>query len=434
MRDRKLKQGLAARVMCAGIAVVISASCVAADKTAGKNYQEYKELPVKYCGAMTPYDFSRCDSTVAWPDSLKPVYLGYVARHGARYLTGPKKIELISTALHDAEAKGKLTAAGRRLLSVVREVSRNTDGRWGLLSPVGIAEEQRLGKDMAAMLPGLFRKGELAGLSTYVPRVIMTMYQFMHALEIPNKNLALSTFSGRACDSLLRGFSFDKEYARYRDNGAWKPIYDKFVLRHVSDAPARRLFAAGYETDRGRLCHLTMSMYGLFQGNAASGLPLPTTEFMSQEEFRGCWLASNMIHYLRNNITPVSGLAAKATAPLLRRIVDDADAALQGGDVRANGYFGHAETLLPLLSLMRMPGCYVMTEDYVNLPDRWQVQEITPLGANIAIVLLKGKSGEAYVSVRLNGRNMEPMPGKGTVVRWRELRDYWLGLASVTNE
>ncbi len=383
-------------------------------------------LPSVYCGSMMPYDFSQCDAGVAWGDSLKPVYLCYVARHGARYLSSPKKIEEISTALQRAENEGTLTNDGERFLAEVREISRHTDGRWGLLSEVGIAEEKKLGADMAAMLPALFRKGRMESKSTYVPRVIMTMYQFLHSLEIPNTRLELYTSSGRQNDSLLRCFVADTAYAGYRENGAWKPVYEEFLKKHVSGAPALRLFKNGDRIDKRQLRHLTMSMYGMLQANLAAGLPSATSEFMTDDEFRGCWLASNVLHYLRNNVNPVSDLAAQATSPLLKRIIEDIDAAVEGdGALKANGYFGHAETLLPLLSLMKLPGCHAMTKDYANLHKEWRIQDITPLGANVAIVLLRSESGEAYVSVRLNGRNVAAVPGRGAVVRWKELKDYW---------
>ncbi len=390
---------------------------------------KYKSQPSIYSGSMMPYDFSRCDSVVAWGDSLKPVYLGYVARHGARFLSSPKKIDEISKALVAAESKAKLTAQGEKFLALLREVSMRTDGRWGLLSEVGIREEQKLGTDMSAMLPYLFSNGKIEAKSTYVPRVIMTMYQFLHSLEIHHPHVEIYTSSGMQNDSLLRCFVTDTAYASYRDNGEWKPVYEDFLKKHVSSAPARRLFVKGYENDRQHLRHLTMSMYGLLQANLASGLPATTTEFMSEQEYKECWIASNVLHYLRNNINPVSGLAGRATAPLLNRIISDADSALGNiRDIKAHGYFGHAETLLPLFSLMRLPGCYVMTDDFESLADTWQVQEITPLAANLAIILLRGDSGEVYASLRLNGRNISPLPDKGCLVKWDELKDFWMSL------
>ncbi|MDE6339980.1 MAG: histidine phosphatase family protein [Muribaculaceae bacterium] len=385
----------------------------------------YKPLPKEFSGSMMPYDFSLCDTVVAWDNSLQPVFVSYVARHGARYLTSPKKIEMIADALNEAEGKGMLSAEGLEMLRFIREISQKSEGKWGLLSSVGVEEEETLGKDMAKMLPKLFKRGEAVAESTYVPRVIMTMYQFMHALEIPNQRLELYASSGHQYDSLLRCFSKNKEYSAYRDKGEWQNAYDEFVQRHVSSDPARRLFAEGYKEDRPELRNLTMSLYGLIQSLEASGLAKATTKFMSEQEYQGCWLASNLQHYLRNNINMVSAVAGTATAPLLDRIMKDADTALSSGNCKLRGYFGHAETVLPLYSLMNLPGCSLMTDDYDKLADVWRVQDIAPLGANLAIILLKGKKGEIYASLRLNGRNIKPLPGKGEIVKWTDLKKYW---------
>ena len=266
-------------------------------------------LPRQYSGSMMPYDFSRCDSTVAWVDTLQPVFVSYTARHGARFMTSPKKIELISTALHEAEKKGQLSNKGKDFIKFMREISSKSDGRWGLLSAVGVAEEERLGADMVRMLPQLFKRGDGVAESTYVPRVVMTMYQFMHALEIPNQKLEMTASSGHRFDSLLRCFAKDKAYADYRKHGEWENEYDAFVQRHVSADPARRLFTKDYPAERPELRALTMSMYGLIQSLEASGLADGTTEFMTREEYAGCWGASNMLHYLRNNINPLTQVA-----------------------------------------------------------------------------------------------------------------------------
>lgn len=389
------------------------------------NAEKYAQLPGQFSGSMMPYDFSLCDAEVAWQDTLQPVFVSYTARHGARFMTSPKKIALITDALNKAEKEDKLSKKGKEFLKFTRMISKLSDGRWGLLSSVGIAEEEQLGSVMAKMLPKLFKRGTGVAESTYVPRVIMTMYQFMHALEIPNQHLEMTVASGHQFDTLLRCFAKDKAYADFRDKGEWQNDYDAFVQRHVSSDPARRLFVKDYPIQRPELRKLTMSMYGLIQSLEASGLSEATTEFMSAQEYEECWLASNMQHYLRNNINMVSQIAGKATAPLLERIIEDADEAVKSGKEKLHGYFGHAETLLPLFSLMNLPGCFVMTDDYETLSQVWRVQDITPLGANLAVILLKGQSGAIYASVRLNGRNIAPIPGQPEIVRWSSLKSYW---------
>lgn len=79
--------------------------------------------------------------------------------------------------------------------------------------------------------------------------------------------------------------------------------------------------------------------------------------------------------------------------------------------VALQGWFGHAETLLPLFSLMRLPGCFALPLNWDNLADEWRLQEITPLGANLAILILRSVTGRHYAAVRLNGRTVAPIQG-----------------------
>lgn len=419
---------VAGMLLAVGLSLAVAMPCAAVKK------EKYEALPLKYNGSMMPYDFSRCDKNVAWGDTLTPVFLSYTARHGSRYLSSAKKIEKIRKSLATAEKKGQLTEHGKAFYALLKKISEISEGKWGLLSQVGVEEEFQLGSDMAAMLPGLMKKGVVKSISTSVPRVIMTMDQFVHALEIPNQNLELYTGSGKQFDPLLCCFIADTVYAQYRKKGNWKEDYERYVDTHVSAGPAARLFKKGYIKDEGKLRRLSIEMYGMLQALSAFGEPQVTTEWMTEDEYHGCWLSSNLLHYFRNNVTPLSDAAGHASSPLLRRIMSDIDLGLSEmykGDkerVKMAGYFGHAETLLPLLSLMRIPGCYDMSGDYENLDKVWKIEDITPLAANLAIVLLEGPSGTIYASVRLNGRNVSPVPGKGEVVRWADLQSYWHSL------
>lgn len=93
-----------------------------------------------------------------------------------------------------------------------------------------------------------------------------------------------------------------------------------------------------------------------------------------------------------------------------------------------NGYFGHAETLLPLLSLLKIPGCNFLKLDYETLDNYWKIQELTPLGANLVVLISRGPSGRHYAVIQLNGRTIQPIRGEGDIVAWDHLRDYWLSL------
>lgn len=381
-------------------------------------------------GSMMPYDFSAVEPLPESPAGYRPVHISYVARHGARFLSSPKKIEKVEKYLYDAAKHRNLSKSGEEFFELLRTTSDSTGSRWGLLSPVGIAEEIRLGRDMAGWFPDLLKSGRVNGISTYVPRVVMTMYQFNHSLERSHTHLELYSSAGRQNDSLLRFFAVAGPYCEYRDSGAWETIYNRFLDDHVPTAPARRLLKVSPEANLRKLRKMTMEMYGVLQASRAAGFEPQTDRWFSEKEFSACWEASNLLHWLRNTPTPVNNSAVSSVAPLIRRIIEDADKALMDSTASQaviDSYFGHAETLLPLLSTLGLPGCYSMTEDYDSLAEEWKLQDITPLGANLMIVYLKSEDPDAPVMtlLRLNGRNIPAFPEAPLFLPWNELRSHW---------
>ncbi|MDE6547667.1 MAG: histidine phosphatase family protein [Muribaculaceae bacterium] len=413
--------------------VVISISVFAAKKTS--------LLPSHLEGSMMPYDFSYTESKPIWADSLSPVYVARVARHGARYISSPKKLEKLQEAIAKASAAGTLTKEGQRFSALLKSVEDNTGTQWGRLSEVGCQEEVNMAKDLYALLPGLMKKARVNAISTYVPRVVMTMYQFNHELTALSSDINITASEGRQYSYLLRCFTADSIYSSYRDNGEWKKVSEKLMDSIVSPEPARRILGnlSGFDDHKYR--KLTLEMYDVLQSLTAFGMAAPTDEFMSEADYKACWEVDNLEHYLRNTDTPLSSLAGKASSPLLARIIADADASLnarlvdmtiKGADMNqaeapdrydANFYFGHAETLMPLLSLMRVPGCYDDSADFPTLSSRWKDYEIVPLGANLDIIFLQSPSQRTYVALRHNGRFVPPMSGSN-IVSWAVYKAY----------
>ncbi|MDE7096308.1 MAG: histidine phosphatase family protein, partial [Muribaculaceae bacterium] len=333
-------------------------------------------LPSCLSGSMMSYDFRLQDSEHVWQDSLRPVYVAHVARHGARYISSPKKLDKLKDAIAKAASAGTLTKEGDRFSALLKSVEDATGDQWGRLSEVGCNEEVRLAGDLFALMPDLMKNARVKAISTYVPRVAMTMYQFCHELTTISSDINITAAEGRKYSYLLRCFTADSAYASYRDKGNWSEISRKLMDSIVSPEPARKILGSVPGLSDHKLRKLTLDMYDVMQSLAAFGMPSPTDEFMSEADYRACWEIDNLEHYLRNTDTPLSSLAGKASSPLLASIIADADASLGARLIDmtvknasmipedaprayyANFYFGHAETLMPLLSLMRVPGCY----------------------------------------------------------------------------
>lgn len=402
---------------------------------------KYTELPADYAGTMRPYDFSRADTARIWPDSLKPVCVVHVARHGSRYISSARKFEKIEKALYKASMERNITPLGDEFMKLLGRVNSVSEGKWGLLSDVGCEEQIKLAKEMYGLMPELIDKADVKAISTYVPRVAMTMYQYCHELTRLTDHIDITACEGRKYSPLVRCFTADNEYQQYREDGDWREVYDGYVRKHVSYQPARRMIGPNGNYSKDELREMTMEIYSVLQSLTAFGMEAPTDQFMSAGEYENCWRASNLYRYLINTINPLSDLAGKATAPLLQALIDDAESSLQymrmhtalenaGNDStvyrpQLNFYFGHAETLLPLLSLMRVPGCHALPLDYDDLYKEWRDYDITPLGANLDLILLQAPSGEIRAVLRLNSRYVDMQVAGGKIVAWETLKQFY---------
>ncbi len=389
----------------------------------------HTELPAILDGSMSLYDFDAVEPS-ALPDSLTPVFINYVARHGARYLTSENKVKACEKWLSKAREAGTLTKEGKDFMRLLAGVREATDGQWGMLSPIGKAQELRLGREMAQMYPALFgaKGASVNSVASYVPRVIETMDQFTIAIADIHEGIQTTASSGRSYDKLTRFFVTDSVYDAWRHTGAWREVYDDFVARMVPTAPAERLVGKNSGLSDKDLKKLSYDMYKVLQGMRAASLPAPTTEWMTEDEYRRCWEATNLEKYFQYSISPLSTVPAAGACNLLYYLLHTETLLLQGElQPGLAGVFGHAETLLPFFSLIGVPGTTAMPLDYDRLPAEWSDAELTPLAANLAIIYSRSASGHLYASMRLNGRNISPIndPAQLTVPI-QQLHDYWL--------
>lgn len=425
--------------------------------------EHYKTMPDSLDGSMMVYDFGNIrsggegtgsggnvaratvdarDTEVEVPDSLEVVHVAYVARHGARYLSSAKKVTKLSEMLRKQMLDGTISGKGAEFLCLLDSIALISKDKWGALSEVGIQEEERLGQEMARLCPSLMEKGSVYAKSSYVSRVVMTMYQFVHSLAKAKTRLNVRTLEGPVNDSLLRCFDTFRTYREYRDSGMWISVTEEFMRNHVSPRPAMSVFGLS-DKDIDKARELTMDMYSVLQGLRAMGLAEPTDRFMTESEYRACWEAANLERYLRNTLNPLSTGCAGATAMLIEDIISDCDtfANADSPDVPLSAWFGHAETLMPMLSVMDITGCAYFTDDWDSVASHWRSQDIVPLGANFMLILMrsksvpnnaheannKGSSGtNLYAAIRLNGRNLAPYPGAPRIIAWPELKSHWL--------
>ena len=153
----------------------------------------------------------------------------------------------------------------------------------------------------------------------------------------------------------------------------------------------------------------------------------PTTQWMSEQEYRQCWEATNLEKYYQYSLSSLSTQPAQGATDVLLALLNQISRLENGAELPVlYGIFGHAETLLPVFSLLGIEGTVSLPLDPMNLSQEWSDAVLTPLAANLEIVYTQGDSGAYYASMRLNGRNISPVSDGRKIVPIAELRDYWL--------
>lgn len=389
-----------------------------------------EKLTAEQCdGSLAPYPVPT--QNYEYPDSLKPVFINHIGRHGSRYPAGSTTSYLLQSYLNQADTLGTITPLGKKFLGVVNEVIRRSDGRWGHLDSLGMAEHRGIASRMFANYPMLLQKGKVEAISSYSQRVVMSMYSFTHQLALMSKNIEISTKFGKCCSPLMRFFEVDTAYINYHRNGAWKKAYREFYAENSSPEPMRRLLGVKFPASDDVLRDLSLNEYYLIAGMRAMEMDFDYTPYMSLDELNKMWSLFNFRQYLQRAASTVSNTPIKAALPLLNDVITTADAVLTGKlDIQAKLRFGHAETMIPLLSLMTLDGCYYLTHYYDTVADNWRDGYVSPMATNLQLVYYTSPSGTIYVRGDLNEVPVHLMKGNDSLyVTWDEYRSYLLTLS-----
>ena len=374
-------------------------------------------------GSLRPYPTPR-DYT--YPDSLTPVLINHVGRHGARYPAGPAHTMALLKVLDMADSLGTITPLGRQLLSVTREVERQSRGRWGALDSLGEAEHRLIATRMLKRFPSLFKDARVEALSSYSPRCIMSMYAFTHQLARMNNKLEIYTNSGRQNSLLMRPFDVEQDYIDFRNNEVYKPTYEAFVDATLKTTALHRVLGEKFPYGEIDERETALIEYYVLAGLSAMSLKCDLLKFFTREELNSLWQCFNLRQYLQRTATTVSTVPADIASPLLLDLINTTRQAVEGLSLPAVRLrFGHAETLMPLLSLLHLQGCYYMTNYFDTVGQHWRDFDVVPMAANLQLILFKSKRGSYYVTVLLNETPVPLIPGSdSTVTPWETASNY----------
>lgn len=388
----------------------------------------------------TSYSFQQCEGSampypvpaesVTLPDSLTAVFINHIGRHGARFPSSPKNVTALIRELAKADSAKALTPAGEELLTLAKFVSETSRNRWGALDSLGMAEQRGIASRMFRNYGMLFNDTRVNAISSYSPRCVMSMYEFTHQLDRLNNHIEITTSSGRQNSPLMRPFDLAPDFIEWVKSGDWKAAYEMQFETMMPTAPARKLFKGEYakEMTNDDARKVSFHAFKLLQGLSAMGLPSKMERYFTREEANQAWSCTNLSHYLERTASTLSTLPAEIAAPLLTNLLTTAEAAVEGKQQYAVMLrFGHAETLMPLLSLMHLDGCYYLTNYFDTVALHWKDFHVVPMASNLQMILVKSKSGKMYVRFDLNERPIPLLPGSDIIYTpWQQAREYLL--------
>ncbi len=375
-------------------------------------------------GSSRPYPAPK--EVVAHPDSLTPIMINHVGRHGARFAASPKHATTLLTALRDARDKGTLTPRGKELLELTEGMVNITGGRWGALDSLGMAEQRGIAARMCRAYPELINKHTVEALSSYSPRCIMSMYEFTHQISRMDNKVEIFTSSGRQNSQLMRFFDLSNDYKELREGDRLSNPINEYTEANITMRPLRRMLGEKYAFSSDS-SEVAMAEYSVLAGLNAMSLHIDITKYFTKEEYNALWGIFNFRQYMQRTASTVSSVPADIASPLLLDLINTTDKFLADTTSVAPVQlrFGHAETLMPLLSLMRLPGCYYLTNYFDTVGLHWKDFDVVPMAANLQLILFRSKSGKVYVRCDLNEKPVHLIPNDTSLyVEWSKARAY----------
>lgn len=384
-------------------------------------------------GSLTPYPTDINPAT--YPDSLVPVFINHVGRHGARYPASSANCMALRRALERADSAGTITPLGRKLRSLNDEIIRRSTDRWGALDSLGEAEQRAIATRMFYNFGQAFSGGTVKAISSYSPRAMMSMYSFTHQLDRMDNRIEFVTSTGRVNSPQMRFFDLSEAFVAYRKDGAWRAPYEEYLASACPVTAIERALGRNYpyggDDERRQLALLE---YYVVAGCSAMSLPVSQSDYFTREELNGLWSCFNLRQYLQRTATTVSTLPADIASDLLMDLITTTDNFIEGqSPAQLMLRFGHAETLMPLLSLMHLPGCYYMTNYFDTVAGHWQDFNVVPMAANLQMILFKARnSGKYYLRVDLNEKPVSLIPNNSAkYLPWSQARSYLMRCVSL---
>lgn len=367
------------------------------------------------------------------PEGYTPFYISHFGRHGSRYLINSKEYAEPLAILSVADSANALTPFGRSLLERIKILNGEVDGHYGELTRLGRGQHAGIARRMIASYPEVFAgRARVTARSTMAPRCISSMQSFIGALKDINPALDISSASADSITGLFYYYSPEGEAYRAK-TAPWREPFEEYNRSHMPSASVcSRIFAdKDYLDSKVDADKLTMRLYYLVTDSPNTDTQVDLSDVLTEGELAALWdIYNTRLYVAHSNFAMSDSAMLQSKRPLLRDIIDRADATIADRGNNADLRFGHDENLVPLAALMGIRGCDGRTDDINKASEMFRDYEITPMAANLQLIFYRSaaKGKPVLVRVLLNEREVSlPIkPYAGGYYEWPKVRNFFL--------
>ncbi len=388
------------------------------------------EEPGRSGGIYYAYPFTT-DEMPPLPDGYEVSFLSHYGRHGSRWLNRTWEYTEAMAAMDSAANAGGLTPLGRDVRERLRIIVDQAEGNGGALSPLGERQHRQIAERMFRRFPTLFTDTarHIESYSSTTPRCIISMAAFNERLKELNPSLSIRR---HASPGDMRFISYSNPEMKAVNNSS-APWWNDLEAWRDSVLEPGRLMAALF-TDPAGISRPVRMMWLLHDIAVDTQDVEPGVELLdifTSDELYHLWSCLNYkMYYLHANNPATGAPGPRSAASLLRHFTVDIDSAVMGlrTDRSVTLRFGHDTALMRLMALMNIEGADASVGSPSDIDGRWTDFLLTPMGANLQVVLLTSRRGdEPLILLRHNERTaslpLQALPGG--YYRWSDVRRLW---------
>ncbi len=358
------------------------------------------------------------------PKGFESFYFTMVGRHGSRYEIDKHLICYDVLKIFDkADKLGILTADGKALHQRLAKICEAQKDNNGEISALGFKQWAGIATRTFNRFEPVFRSGNIEAKSSTSMRCVLSMVTFNQTIKGLCPKIDIWQNSREVELQMLRPLVDDPKVSAeakeictdYRQNGAWKVARKEYFKS--ADASS---FISKITTNRDLLikeCGVESEMHLaylasytlLFAENFEMGDRALLTHLFTTKELYNVYVYNTAMwlnaFFGRGN--EIVEMRQSHMRPLVEDILNKAQSAIEGKNPHvANLRFTHDSYVGPLLSVIGYEGCVPQwSEDVEKAATSFNHGTISPMAANLQIVLYRNKKGDVLVRSLLNERD-----------------------------